>query len=92
MEIVDKTTAKITICKHIFCTNCIETVIQGQQKCPMCRTVLPSTEKTLVSPAAEDAGPHGEENEDSLEDMGQSSSKLDALLHILQGSPNNTLR
>jgi len=57
----------------------------------MCRTVLPSTETTLVSPATEDAGAHGEEDEDFFEDMGQSSSKLDALLHILQGNPNNTL-
>ena len=85
METVDKTTAKITTCKHIFCTNCIETVIQGQRKCPMCRTALPSAEKSLVSPAAEDATPQ-EDDGDSFAKMGESSSKLDAMLHILQAT------
>ena len=58
----------------------------------MCRTALPSVEKTLVSPAAEEAGSREEDNEDSFEDMDKSSSKLDALLHILQGNPNHALR
>jgi SWI/SNF-related matrix-associated actin-dependent regulator of chromatin subfamily A3 len=82
---VDKMTAKITICKHIFCTNCIETVIQGQRKCPMCRTALPSAEMALVSPAAEDAAPQ-QEHENAFARMGESSSKLDAMLHILQAT------
>lgn len=86
IELLDKTTAKITICKHIFCTNCIETVIQGQQKCPMCRAALSSVEKALVAPASEDAGAHDEDSHDSLENMSERSSKLDALLHILQGT------
>jgi SWI/SNF-related matrix-associated actin-dependent regulator of chromatin subfamily A3 len=49
----------------------------------MCRTDLSSPEKTLVSPAEEK--PAEEEDENSLENMSESSSKLDALLHILDG-------
>ena len=83
MDVVDNTTARITICKHIFCANCIETVIQQQHKCPMCRTDLPMVERTLVIPAQE--GDKEDDNPNSLEKMGESSSKLDALLHILEG-------
>jgi len=49
----------------------------------MCRTDLSSPEKTLVAPAEENQAE--EEDENSLENMGESSSKLDALLHILDG-------
>jgi len=84
MDVVDNTTARITICKHIFCMNCIEQVIQQQHKCPMCRTDLSSAEKTLVAPV-QPTDEQEEEDPTSLSTMGESSSKLDALLHILEG-------
>jgi SWI/SNF-related matrix-associated actin-dependent regulator of chromatin subfamily A3 len=82
MDVFDNNAARITICKHVFCSNCIETVIMKQQKCPICRTDLPSAEKCLVAPAQET---REEEDQDSLENMGESSSKLDVLLRILDG-------
>ena len=85
MDLVDNTTARITICKHIFCANCIETVINQQHKCPICRTDLVSPEKTLVAPLVEGTKEE-EEDVNSLANMGESSSKLDALLHILDGT------
>jgi SWI/SNF-related matrix-associated actin-dependent regulator of chromatin subfamily A3 len=84
MDVVDNTTARITICKHIFCANCIDTVIQQQHKCPMCRTDLPSSEKALVAPAQESDKEDDDPN--SFANMGESSSKLDALLQILESS------
>lgn len=82
MEVIDKQNARITICKHIFCLNCVEMTIRIQAKCPLCRTQLPTPEKSLVEPANEVA----EQQEDpySLENMGESSSKLDRLLEILR--------
>ena len=86
MDVVDNNTARITVCKHIFCSLCIETVIVKQQKCPLCRTDLPSAEKCLVAPAQET---REEEDSNSLANMGESSSKLDALLHILDGAASS---
>ena len=83
MDVVNYGSARITICKHIFCQNCIETVINTQQKCPICRTELLSPEKSLVAPLKECEDQ--DEDEDSLDNMDESSSKLDALLHILDG-------
>jgi hypothetical protein len=83
MDVIENNTARITICKHVFCSNCIETVIMKQQNCPMCRTALPSAEKCLVAPAQET---REEEDPNSLENMGESSSKLDVLLRILDGA------
>ena len=57
-----------------------------QQKCPLCRTDLPSAEKCLVAPAQETTE---EEDPNSLENMGESSSKLDALLQILDGAASS---
>ena len=88
MDVVDNTTARITICKHIFCMNCIETVIQQQHKCPLCRTDLPSSDRALVAPVQE--SDKEEEDSNSLANIGESSSKLDALLHILEG-PNSSV-
>src|SRR5579859_4632911 len=86
MDILFQDSARITICKHIFCQNCIETVIQTQQKCPMCRTELSSPEKCLVAPAVkEETDDDDQEEGNSLANMGESSSKLDGLIHILEG-------
>jgi SWI/SNF-related matrix-associated actin-dependent regulator of chromatin subfamily A3 len=84
MDVIDNTSARITVCKHIYCANCIETVIRQQQKCPLCRTALPSPEKTLVAPSQEIQ--EQEDNPDLFASMGESSSKLDALLQILKGT------
>jgi SWI/SNF-related matrix-associated actin-dependent regulator of chromatin subfamily A3 len=86
MDVVDNNTARVTICKHIFCANCIETVIMRQQKCPLCRTDLSSAEKCLVAPMQET---RDEEDSDSFANMGESSSKLDALLQILDGAAHS---
>jgi len=81
MDVIDSAMARITICKHIFCSACIERVINQQQKCPICRTVLPTPEKSLVAATQEST----QDDSESLNNMGESSSKLDALLHILEG-------
>src|SRR5207237_9068000 len=87
LDLISQDSTRITICKHILCQNCIETVIRTQQKCPMCRTELSSPEKCLVAPAVkaetDDDDDHEEGN--SLANMGESSSKLDGLIHILEG-------
>jgi SWI/SNF-related matrix-associated actin-dependent regulator of chromatin subfamily A3 len=68
----------ITVCTHSFCYSCIEKTISLQHKCPLCRAELDSTDK-LVRPAAEGA-------EKTKIDENESSSKVEALLHILQAS------
>src|SRR5579859_7655535 len=92
MDILSEDSARITICKHIFCQNCIETVIRTQQKCPMCRTELSSPEKCLVAPAVKaESDDDDQEEGNSLANMGESSSKLDGLIHILEG-PDSLFR
>ena len=72
----------ITHCAHAFCRECIARVIQTQGKCPMCRADL--DESKLVEPAQLD---EEEEDEDSGEiDTEDSSSKVEALLQILQAT------
>lgn len=68
----------ITVCTHNFCFGCIEKTIDLQHKCPICRTKLDSTDK-LVRPAVESSD-HTEIDKD------ESSSKIEALLHMLQAS------
>lgn len=70
--------AVITCCAHAFGYSCIERVIEGQHKCPMCRAELPST-ASLVRPAKEAPAP-------PPIDADTSSSKIDALLKILRAS------
>ncbi|KIW01676.1 uncharacterized protein PV09_06859 [Verruconis gallopava] len=72
----------ITVCTHPFCYACIEKVINLQHKCPMCRADLDGTEK-LLRPAIE-AGSI------SSIDENESSSKIEALLHILKASAKNS--
>jgi SWI/SNF-related matrix-associated actin-dependent regulator of chromatin subfamily A3 len=81
MESITNDNARITICKHFFCSNCIETIIQTQEKCPLCRTYLPSAERALVKPGREIS----DSEENSLADLSETSSKLEALLTILEG-------
>lgn len=66
----------ITACKHIFCTACIEPVIELQHKCPMCRSEL-GDKRCLVAPAPELAT----ETQDF--DVETQSSKTEALMNIL---------
>ncbi|KAF4312320.1 putative snf2 family helicase protein [Botryosphaeria dothidea] len=70
----------ITCCAHAFGYNCIERVIEGQHKCPMCRAELPST-ASLVRPAKEAAAP-------PPIDADTNSSKIEALLKILKATAN----
>ena len=72
----------ITTCAHVFCNDCIERVIETQHKCPLCRAELPSPTEALVKPARD----LGEEAPlpDPVDDS--TSSKTDALLHILKAS------
>ena len=72
----------ITTCAHVFGGDCIERVIESQQKYPMCRAEL--KDKTcLVQPAA-GLG----ESEDEHFDIDTPSSKLNALMTILKASLN----
>ncbi|KAF3044693.1 hypothetical protein E8E12_009141 [Didymella heteroderae] len=79
----------ITRCAHIFCTPCLERVIELQGKCPMCRAELESFASTTVKPAAETSAkpePTAESvaNTASLEK--NTSSKVEQLLQILAAS------
>ena len=53
----------------------------------MCRTELSSPEKCLVAPAVKTETENDDDQEEgnSLANMGESSSKLDGLIHILEG-------
>jgi hypothetical protein len=53
----------------------------------MCRTALASPHKCLVAPAVETKPEDEDEIGNSLNSMGESSSKLEALIHILEGLP-----
>ncbi|KAJ4361537.1 hypothetical protein N0V95_001789 [Ascochyta clinopodiicola] len=79
----------ITKCAHVFCTPCLERVIELQGKCPMCRAELESFGSTTVKPAAEtSAKPEptavSEADKASLEK--NTSSKVEQLLQILAAS------
>ncbi|KAF2474647.1 uncharacterized protein BDR25DRAFT_332048 [Lindgomyces ingoldianus] len=79
----------ITICAHIFCTPCIERVVDTQHKCPMCRAELDSVTSTTVKPAKETAAP-SHLTQSQLYDKQilerESSSKIESLLQILHSS------
>ena len=68
----------ITTCGHAFGGDCINKVIETQQKCPMCRAEL-KDETCLVSPANE----CGDDSADERMDLNQSSSKLESMMEIL---------
>lgn len=70
----------ITACAHAFGYTCIEKVIETQHRCPMCRAE-PLELDSLVRPAV-DLG----ESAPSDVDIDTSSSKIEALLKILQAS------
>ncbi|KAF2206071.1 hypothetical protein GQ43DRAFT_436496 [Delitschia confertaspora ATCC 74209] len=79
----------ITICAHIFCSACIERVIDTQHKCPMCRADLESLATTAVKPAKETAAPTPPSKEELIDREvleRDSSSKVEALLSILKAS------
>lgn len=70
--------AVITCCAHTFGYSCIERVIEGQHKCPMCRSELTST-ASVVRPAKESPAP-------PPIDADTSSSKIEVLLKILKAT------
>ena len=76
----------ITACAHTFCRKCIERVIETQHKCPMCRASLTNNDQ-LVEPAAN----FGECDEvDPNIDPDTSSSKIEALIKLLQASESDS--
>ncbi|KAH6867044.1 SNF2 family N-terminal domain-containing protein [Alternaria rosae] len=84
----------ITKCAHVFCTPCLERVIETQHKCPMCRADLDSIATTTVKPAKELSGaapaPLTQDqiaDKESLEK--NTSTKVEALLDILRASAND---
>ncbi|KAI5260950.1 SNF2 family DNA-dependent ATPase domain-containing protein [Aureobasidium subglaciale] len=71
----------ITPCAHAFGRECIERVIDTQKKCPMCRAELKDN-SILVQPAND----FGDEVKDESIDFDASSTKLEALIDILEAS------
>ncbi|KAL8915762.1 MAG: hypothetical protein Q9172_006686 [Xanthocarpia lactea] len=72
----------ITACAHSFGYACIEKVIEGQHRCPMCRAE-PLEIESLVRPAVE----LGESAEIDIDiDTENTSSKVQALIKILKAS------
>ncbi|KAJ4301139.1 hypothetical protein N0V90_003229 [Kalmusia sp. IMI 367209] len=79
----------ITKCAHIFCTPCIERVIETQHKCPMCRAELDALATTTVKPSKETAAslsPTQAQIADEASLKSNASSKVTALLSILKAS------
>ncbi|KAF2499627.1 putative SNF2 family helicase [Lophium mytilinum] len=79
----------ITKCAHVFCTPCIERVIDTQHRCPMCRAELDALGTTTVKPMKEGEAANGgastttQPEPPSLTDL-KSSSKVAAILAILR--------
>lgn len=73
----------ITACGHSFGLDCIDRVIETSHKCPMCRAELAESSTSLVQPATSLG-----EDEDLPSDIDPdaSSSKINALIKILQAS------
>ena len=79
----------ITKCAHIFCTPCLERVIELQGRCPMCRAELESFGSTTVKPAVETSAkpePTAESEADKASLEKNVSSKVEQLLQILAAS------
>lgn len=77
---------KITACGHPFGRSCIERVIETQHKCPMCRAPLASAED-LVDPRPETSAATSDSAETRSDiDTESSSTKIKALIDILQAS------
>jgi SWI/SNF-related matrix-associated actin-dependent regulator of chromatin subfamily A3 len=80
----------ITKCAHSYCTGCIERVIEGQKKCPMCRAELESFNTTTVRPAVETSAKTEPLTQDEVADKKSleknASSKVEALLEILKAT------
>ncbi|KAF8429565.1 helicase SWR1 [Tirmania nivea] len=80
---------RITICKHIFGLECISRVVEAQHKCPMCRTDLADiTGACLVEPFPDIKPTQSQALEDGTV-LPSSSSKIDALVKILQATREN---
>ncbi|RAR06000.1 meiotically up-regulated 71 protein [Stemphylium lycopersici] len=81
----------ITKCAHIFCTACLERVIETQHKCPMCRAELECLASTTVKPAKETSATASlPMTQDQVADKASleknTSTKVEALLDILKAS------
>jgi SWI/SNF-related matrix-associated actin-dependent regulator of chromatin subfamily A3 len=81
LESLQGHTPVITTCGHSFGFDCIKKVIEMQHKCPFCRRDL-KDETVIVEPANE----CGDESKDDEMDLTASSSKLEALMSILNAT------
>ncbi|KAF1836632.1 hypothetical protein BDW02DRAFT_566900 [Decorospora gaudefroyi] len=84
----------ITKCAHVFCTPCLERVVETQHKCPMCRAELESLAATTVKPAKETFAPvPAPFTQDQIADKASlqknTSTKVEALLGILEASAHD---
>ena len=84
----------ITKCAHVFCTSCLERVIETQHKCPMCRADLESFNTTTVKPAKEISTRYAPPTQEELDDKASleknTSAKVEALLDILKASSKDS--
>ena len=78
-------TPVITACAHVFGSACIERVIETQHRCPMCRAE-PLELESIVRPKEELGGESALSAEQADIDPNSSSSKIEALLNILQST------
>ena len=83
----------ITPCAHVFGKSCIARVIEGQQKCPMCRAELSDTSCLVAmdlvvedDAAAAAAAAELDAHQTSSIDGETTSSKIEALMTILESS------
>ncbi|GAB7349270.1 hypothetical protein MBLNU459_g8418t1 [Dothideomycetes sp. NU459] len=74
----------ITHCAHIFGEECISRIVDTTHKCPLCRAEL-KDQTVLVQPAHE----YGDESKDDELDVKSSSTKLEALISILNASKDS---
>ncbi|KAI0730200.1 SNF2 family N-terminal domain-containing protein [Fomitopsis betulina] len=83
---------RITSCAHMFCLECISTVIARDQKCPMDRRPLTLGDLTELPPPTELTQARISQDDDDDEDVDDlrsgSSAKIDELIHLLQLTPD----
>lgn len=79
----------ITACGHSFGLDCIDRVIETSHKCPLCRAELADSATSLVQPSASLGEDESLPPADDEIDPDASSSKIDALIKILQASAKN---
>ncbi|TFY52347.1 hypothetical protein EVJ58_g10068 [Rhodofomes roseus] len=83
---------RITSCAHMFCLECISTVITRDQKCPMDRRPLTIGDLLEPPPPTELTQapiPQDDDDDEDMDDLRSgSSAKIDQLIHLLQLTPD----